>query len=220
MRRLGLVAAILLAGCGGREEPPAPSTAQVVLPAAAADACRGLAQVETVTVLCPPAGGDGPPPLVRLRHEDLNPDPCTYVMNLETVDPDPEDRRPSHVLLGGTCEPLPLRADATGRWDVDPPASMRLAGSPPLQPGHAPRVVRPHVVARVPVRGNDGLLLRADPFPEGGVNGSHYSLVWNEGGAGYQVSLHYATGDRGRDPRDDQRDALLAFAAGLTPARG
>lgn len=209
-----MIGLLALAGCGSAE----PRTAPIRVPAEATAACERLAATETVRVLCPPAGGS-PAPIVRLRHDDLDGDPCTYVANLEALDPDLEDRRPSHLLYGGTCAPLPLEAAADGRWDIEPPVSLRLAGSPPLDPGGGPpRITRPHVVDRLEVRGQPGLLLRSDPFPEGGTNGSHYSLVWNEDGAGYQVSAHFATGDRGRDPRPDQREALLRFAEGLRPA--
>lgn len=211
MRPVALAAVVLaLAGCGAGT----PAVAPIRVPADAAAACRQAADSEQVRVLCPPGGGS-PTPVVRLIHADLDGDPCVFVQNLETLHPDAGGRRPSHVLYGATCVPFEFGVRPDGRWDTEPPLSLRLAGSPPLVLGQPPRVALPHVVARVTVRGNRGLLLRADPFPEGGTNGSHYALAWNERGAGYQVSAHYATGDRGLDPSPYQRRALLEFARSL-----
>lgn len=210
VRRALIVSVLLLAGCG----PAVPAVAPIRVPEAAALACRQAAATEQVRVLCPPGGG-APQPLVQLIHADLDGDPCVFVANLETLEPDPSGRRPSHLLYGATCTPFSFRARPDGRWDVEPPLSLRTAGSPPLVLGQPPRAALPHIVARISVRGQRGLLLRADPFPEGGTNGSHYALVWNEAGAGYQVSAHWPSGDRGLDPATYQRRALLAFARSL-----
>jgi hypothetical protein len=210
VRRAACLAVTALAGCGS----PVAAVAPIRIPTDAAAACRRSAAAEQVQVLCPPGGGS-PAPVVRLIHEDLDGDPCVFVQNLETLRPDREDRRPSHVLYGASCQPFPFGARPDGRWDIEPPASLRLAGSPPLVLGQPPRASLPHIVDRVTVRGHRGLLLRADPFPEGGTNGSHYGLAWNERGAGYQVSAHYATGDRGLDPTPYQRRALMEFAGSL-----
>jgi hypothetical protein len=204
------LAVIALAGCGAE----VPAVAPVRVPAEAAAACREAARSEQAPVLCPPGGG-APAPVVRLIHADLDGDPCVFVQNLETLRPDPSGRRPSHLLYGTSCEPFTFGVRPDGRWDIEPPLSLRLAGSPPLVLGQPPRASLPHVVGRVSVRGRTGLLLRADPFPEGGTNGSHYGLAWNEAGAAHQVSAHYPSGDRGRDPSPAQRQALLEFAARL-----
>jgi hypothetical protein len=211
MRAAALViAALALAGCGA----DVPAVAPIRVPVDAAASCRQSARTEQVHVLCPPGGGS-PAPVVQLIHGDLDGDPCVFVQNLETIHPDPTDRRPSHVLYGSSCQPFTFGARPDGRWDTEPPLSLRLAGSPPLVLGQPPRVALPHIVARVRVRGNPGLLLRADPFPEGGTNGSHYALAWNEDGVAHQVSAHYATGDRGLDPSPYQRQALFEFADSL-----
>ena len=210
MRRAVCLAAVALAGCGSA----VPAVAPIRLPAQAAEACERIAASELAPVLCPPREG-APETLVRLIHEDLNADPCVFVQNLQAREHESDGRRPSHVLYGAACEPFPLDVRPDGRWDIEPPASLRLAGSPPLVLGQPPRASLPHVVARVRVRGNPGLLVRADPFPEGGTNGSYYGLAWNENGASYQVSAHYATGDRGLDPAPYQRRALMERAASL-----
>jgi hypothetical protein len=210
VRRLALLAVIAFTGCGSS----VPAVAPIRVPADAAAACREAAAGEQAAVLCPPGGGS-PTPVVGLIHADLDGDPCVFVQNLETLHPDPGDRRPSHLLYGASCTPFTFGARPDGRWDVEPPLSLRLAGSPPLVLGQPPRASLPHIVGRITIRGHRGLLLRADPFPEGGTNGSHYGLAWNEDGGGHQVSAHYATGDGGLDPSPQQRRALLEFAASL-----
>jgi hypothetical protein len=202
-------------GTGGRDRPAA---ARITVPAAAHAACERLARRSQITVLCPPAGGGPLPPLVRLIHEDLDPTPCAYLMNLDSLGPEPGDRLPFHLLLGGSCVPFPLTA-RHGRWTADPPASLRLVGSPPVPSGGRPTVTRPHVLRRVTVRGHPGLLLRSDPLA-GPLNAGHYALVWNEHGAGYAISAHYPSGDRREAPRPDQVRALQALAASLRPAAG
>jgi hypothetical protein len=192
------------------------AAAAITLPASIRTACHDVAAGARVRVLCPPAGGH-PAPLVRLVHDDLDADPCIYLTNLEALGSDPGDARPYRIMLGGTCTPFRLVA-RNGRWAADPPTTLRIVGSPPVVPGSAPRITRPHVIRRLRVRGHPGLLMRSDPFPEGGLHGGHYELVWNERGAGYAVSAHWASGDRGLDPRPDQVRALLGLAGALRPA--
>lgn len=219
---LGVIAAVALttASCGnddgGRPAPPA--TAPIRLPGTVDDACRQAAAAVAARVLCPPSGGR-PPALVEVRHGDLAPEPCAYLVNLDTRRRDPRDARPFHVLIGGSCEPFALSADS-GRWAVDPPASLRLVSSPPLVLGQPPRLTRPYVLARRRVRGHPALLLRSDPFPEGGLHGGHYTLVWNEDGRGYAVGVHYASGDRTRAPRPDQIAALARLATSMRRVSG
>ena len=210
MRWLAVLVALgLLAACGDQPRRAA-APPYLVLPAEVRDVCADIAAGSDIPVLCPRTGpGEG---TVRVVHPDLDPSPCGYVVNLET--PDRDARRPFHVMFGGTCAPLPLRDDG-GIWPPDPPESLRLAGSPPLQSGDPPRVSKPRVLGRETVRGHPGLLLQAAPFPEGGFPGGHYSLVWNEGGHGYMVSLHVAAGDRGRPPGAAALRALHALAGGM-----
>jgi hypothetical protein len=215
------LASLPAAGCGGNRRPaaraPGPAAARITVPPAALAACERLARGSEIAVLCPPAGGN-PRPLVRLIHEDLDPTPCAYLMNLDSLGPEPSDARPFHLLLGGSCRPFPLTA-RNGRWTADPPASLRLVGSPPVPSGGRPTVARPHVLRRIIVRGHPGLLLRSDPLA-GPLNAGHYALVWNERGAGYAISAHYRSGDRRRAPRPDQVRAMQRLAAALRPAAG
>lgn len=217
---LGLLACAVLVACGEDEDRARdPSRAVAIrLPADLDDACRDAARGAGAAVLCPPSGGR-PAAFVEVSHADLAPEPCAYLVNLDTLRRDPRDARPFHVLVGGACVPFALGADG-GHWAVDPPTSLRLAGSPPLVLGQPPRVTRPHVLRELRVRGHAGLLLRSDPFPEGGLHGGHYALVWNEDGHGHAISVHYGSGDRQRPPRPDQVEALLRLAGSLRRVSG
>jgi len=127
----------------------------------------------------------GHEPSCQLIHEDLDEGPCQYLINLEG-----RVGEHRHVVLGGRCGQVPLMADASGRWDVPPPDSLRLAGAPPYRSSGQPSPSRPRIVRRTQVRGQPGVLLRADPFPQGGAQGGHDAIVWTEGGATYAVSVH------------------------------
>jgi hypothetical protein len=213
-----VAAAAVTAGCGGDDggsERPAPSLSPR-LPAQLGAACGRLAAGSDITVLCPPAGRGGGGTL-DLVHEDLDPEPCGYLVELLANPNRPTGAAPSHVVFGGRCEPLPLSAHG-GRWDVDPLISLRLVANPPLESGKQPRIARPHVLGPFEVRGRKGLLLRSDPFPEGGFHGGAYAVVWNEGGAAYAVSLRFPRGERGEPPRRAELGELRRFAASLSPA--
>ena len=210
-----LTAALAPAACGDDEE----GAAQPETPAGLAAACGRVAGEARVPVLCPP-GGDAGEDGLAVVHEDLDPDPCAYVLNLQRPDHDAAGRTASHVVLGGSCEPLPLSTPGA-RWPVDPLKSLRAVATPPLQSGQTPDQVtlrRPLVLRAVSVRGQAGRLLQFDPRPPGGLHGGHYGLAWNEAGHGYLLSLHYETGDERRRPRPDEVAALTLFAAALRPA--
>jgi hypothetical protein len=194
-----------------------------------------VAAESRLPVLCPPparahaaeGGGSDDPSGPRNRrlevvHEDLDPDPCAYVVNVQQPDHDLAGARPAHVVLGGSCAGLPLGRPGT-RWAVDPLASLRAVATPPLQSGQTPDQVtlrRPVVLRRLRVRGQPGMLLQFDARPPGGLHGGHVGLAWNEGGHGYLLSVHYATSPERRRPRADEVAALLRFAATLAPTRG
>jgi hypothetical protein len=207
--------ALASTACGDDDE----GARQPELPAGLAAACGRVAGEARVPVLCPPAGKGGEDGLAVV-HEDLDPDPCAYVLNLQQPDHDAAGRSASHVVLGGSCEPLPLTAPGA-RWPVDPLESLRAVATPPLQSGQTPDQVtlrRPLVLRAVSVRGQPGRLLHFDPRPPGGLHGGHYGLAWNEAGHGYLLSLHYETRDERRRPRSDEVAALTRFAEALRPA--
>lgn len=207
--------ALTLTACGDDDQ----GALQPELPAGLAAACGRVAGEARVPVLCPPAG-DADEDGLAVIHEDLDPDPCAYVLNLQQPDHDAAGRRASHVVLGGSCDPLPLTAPGE-RWPVDPLKSLRAVATPPLQSGQTPDQVtlrRPMVLRAVTVRGQPGRLLHFDPRPPGGLHGGHYGLAFNEAGHGYLLSLHYETTDERRRPRPDEVAALIRFAATLRPA--
>jgi hypothetical protein len=218
--RAALVAlTALLAGCGSGEKetprPRQPAVAAPRIPAAMASTCATIAGDSEIPVLCPPpAGGDGP---LEVVHPDLDPEPCGYLVNLEAPLAERDGPEPSHAVIGGACLPLPVDVPP-GPWPPEPP-SLRLVANPPLESGRQPRITRPDVLRSIEVRGQPGLLMQSKPGVEGGFHGSHYELVWNEGGAGYTVSLHWPSGDRGRPPTAEQVRILQALADSLAPAR-
>jgi hypothetical protein len=210
-----LAVTLTLPACGGDDE----GARQPELPAGMAAACGRVAREARVPVLCPPEGETGEDGLAVV-HEDLDPDPCAYVLNLQQPDHDAAGRSASHVVLGGSCAPLPLTAPGA-RWTIDPLKSLRAVATPPLQSGQTPDQVtlsRPMVLRTVSVRGQPGRLLHFDPRPPGGLHGGHYGLAWNEAGHGYLLSLHYETRDERRRPRPDEVAALTRFAEALRPA--
>jgi hypothetical protein len=216
-----VIAAVLAAGCGGSDDEPQPAPSPAAsltpgLPAELSAACHRLVAGSDITVLCPPASAGGAATL-DLVHEDLDPEPCGYLVELLANPRRPTGAAPSHVVFGGRCEPLPLGGHS-GRWEVDPLISLRLVANPPLESGKQPRIVQPHVLGPFAVRGHDGLLLRSDPFPEGGFHGGAYAVVWNERGAGYAVSLRFPRGERGQPPGRAELRELRRFAASLSPA--
>jgi hypothetical protein len=213
--------ALLATGCGGGDDEPAQRPHRAVslapqVPPEVADNCATLAQDSDITVLCPPA--DGGRAVLDLTQEDLDPEPCGYLTELLANPHRPTGEAPSHVVFGGRCGPLPLAA-RTGRWEVDPLISLRLVANPPLESGKQPRITRPHVLGPFAVRGHEGLLLRSDPWPEGGFHGGAYAVVWNEGGASYVASLRFPRGERGEDPTKAELAELRRFADSLSPVR-
>jgi hypothetical protein len=209
-----ILVALALAGCGSAERT-APGVAPR-FPLALAGACARDAATSELPVLCPPVTQAGGP--LRVIHDDLDPDPCIYLINLETTGGE-RGPAPFHVLLGGMCGAMPLGRPG-GEFPPEPPASLRLVGSPPVLSGAAPRIVRPRVLRRVDVRGLPGVLLQAKPFPEGAYQGGHYALVWNEHGAAYTVSLHWPSGQLGRPPSAEQIAALERIARSLRAVAG
>jgi hypothetical protein len=217
---LAVLIALAAGGCGSggddapREERPAATGPRI--PAAMAATCEKIAGDSEIPVLCPPPGESGGP--LEIVHEDLDPEPCGYLVNLEAPVAERDGPGPSHAVIGGACLPLPVDVPAGRPWPPEPP-SLRLVANPPLESGRQPRITRPDVLRPVEVRGQPGLLMQSKPGTEGGFHGSHYELVWNEGGAGYTVSLHWASGDRGRPPAPEQVEILQGVADSLSPAR-
>jgi len=68
--------------------------------------------------------------------------------------------------------------------------------------------VRLRLLRQIHVGEHAALLLVAAAFPRGGVHGGHLAAVWNQGGSGYALSLHFA--DEGAPDRTKQRAVLRA----------
>jgi hypothetical protein len=122
-----------------------------------------------------------------------------------------------HLLLGERF----ARYDLRGR----PGAPFLRPGRDPLRipsrrrsvrnPGHGRFVTESpaRILRRTTVRGHPALVLAAPPYPRGGLHGGHAIVVWNEGGRGRLVSLHFRDAlDRGRYDRGDRVAAALAVA--------
>jgi hypothetical protein len=133
-----------------------------------------------------------------------------------------------HVLFGGTCRRWDLRARGD-RWPAtltagDDGEDLRLIGTTTLVPGESEAArtrVRLRVLRHARVGSAAALVLRNPPYPVGGINGGHVSVVWNAGSAGYVVTGHAVASrehpDAAAGPRALTRatDALLAVARSL-----
>ncbi len=223
-------AAALATACGagssgtaapGRERPAESAVALPAAPPQVAATCRSLAASRDVPVRCPPR-------LPRARwavsHRSLRSGPCAYLLDLNAR-PLPRPDAPDgahHALAGGRCRPFPLRT-AAGRWPAGPrlTGDLGLLGAEPTGPGGSwaeQRAVPLRVLRPVRVATHPALLLRAAPYPYGGVHGGHLVAVWNQRGAGHVLSLHFAPGAPG-PPRRHEVVLLAAATAMARPGR-
>jgi len=158
-------------------------------------------------VLCPtwlPGNDRDAASSFGVRRIDLGDGRDAYLFELHQDD---DGRGPFHVLFGGRARPLGLRA-IRGNWPARLPVDdeLRLIGRRQLEPGsHAAlKPVRLRMLRRTTVAEQPALLLRVVPFPDGGIHGGHYVLVWNDGGHGYAFSMHFTT------PTDEDGTATAA----------
>jgi hypothetical protein len=227
---LVLAVSCLVVGCGDEtpqppaaerraaEPPPArrgqaaPSAlVRPVTPAVPRFCARAARRADRVAVRCPavlPAGGYELPRAFGHGR-------CQWLANLE-----PRRRRgrgPAgifHVLVGGTCGGWADLAAAPGtRWPRTRPAGDRLRLIGPADGGLEP----PTVLRRVTVAGRPALLLRAAPYPAGGIHGDHLVLVFDVEGDGHLVSGH--AGHDGPTPATPATvQALVEVAASMQAA--
>ncbi len=209
------VVAQLAAACGSGQPPRTdpsrsePALASAPAPELVARRCQENALRHRMVVRCPglvPAAGVGSRP-GKLRVEgrgDFGAGSCSWLAGFQY--PRPPGREPDavfHLLIGGRCDPFPLTT-RNGRWpasvdEIEP--SLRLVGSGSLSVGDPagtryPRV-RPKVVARTTVGGSPALVLAFAPYPESGtIHGGHQAIVFNRGGDGQTVSMHFARGSQ------------------------
>jgi hypothetical protein len=217
---------LLFAGCGhGAQEPSdRPASSVAALPLAPVSravkaACRHLAASRSVRVLCPTVlpSADADRSDVQVLHRDLGNSSCEYLIEMDRFHAPQRASLPFHMFIGGRCGTLPL-ATRHGQWPahLPLPRDLRLIGSGMPAPGKtsAPPI-RLIAVMRTKVGNAAALLVRSRHFPAGGIHGGHYSLIWNERGNGYVVSLHFPSGDHGRPPTRREERLLRAVAADL-----
>lgn len=186
------------AGCGGEQERAAQGESPLPrAPAGVGDGCRDAADVAAFTVLCPaewPATGR--PARVRLRL--YNEDEAAYLLEAQSG----FGARASvfHVLFGGQRKPFPSGFEGGGR-------QLRVTTRRVVTPFYASprggRVLGTSVV-ELPARrvgttrihGQPAAIMKAPPFPKGGIHGGHTIVMWNEHGHGYLVSTHSETSRR------------------------
>lgn len=227
---VGLIAAAVLSlacGAGGGMAGSAAVTAQdgrsIEQDGVLARACRGAQRRAEMSVRCPawlPGHDRDANPSLDVRRLDLGDGRDAYLFELHRDD---DGRRPFHVLFGGRARPLALDV-VRSSWPARLPSDdeLRLIGSRQLEPGdHAAlKPVRLRVLRRTTVAAKRALLLRAAPFPDGGVHGGHHVIVWNDGGHGYAVSMHFPTPTDGDGTATPAQIRMLRRAAGsMTPAR-
>jgi hypothetical protein len=79
-----------------------------------------------------------------------------------------------HVVVGSQPQPFELSRGARVKADGE----LALPG-------------RKKLLRRVTVGRTRALVLESPPYPRGGINGGHVSVLWNSDGRGYLVSLHF-----------------------------
>jgi hypothetical protein len=181
--------AVLLAGCAhGKSEPTRRSLPSA--PPGVADGCRDASDAAAFDVLCPASWPQATRPAkVRLR---LYGSDAAYLLEAQSGF---GSRAPVfHVLFGGQRKPFPARFEGSGRL-------LRLTTRRKVVPFYAsPRGGRVlgHDVVEMPTRlirttrvhGQTAGILKAPPYPKGGIHGGHMIVMWNERGHGYLVSAH------------------------------
>jgi len=228
--------AVVVAGCGGHaasrqtaatgtNAQRSPSATLHAAPAPVATACRVLARSRALAVLCPMRLPKG---RWAVSHRTLRNGRCAYLLDLNTR---PFGQNiPFHELAGGRCGQWPLTT-RSGRWPADSALAddLGLIGAKPLRPGQPsvtiPTPVRPRVLRRIEIAGHHGLLLQEAGYPSGGVHGGHIAAIWNQGGDGYVLSLHFT--EQPRAPITswqqiviDAAEAMSRSTTSIAPATG
>jgi hypothetical protein len=207
--RLWLCCALLaVTGCGGSGVArPADN-----FPAA----CRKLDTHQRVRVLCPRSLPDPG------RGHVLVDSGCTYLVELMARRFDKSGKRPFHMLFGGRCRPYSL-ATKNRHWPRSPQEGadgMGLVVRGSFRPGQKKAPLEsPRAIERLSVSGEPALLCAVAPYPDGGIHGGHYVLIWNQRHAGYVMSFHYPRGDRREPPRGSDVRALRRAAESMAAPR-
>jgi hypothetical protein len=185
------VALALLVGCGDESERAASGSSLPPAPDGVADGCREAADVATFPVVCPTEWPDaGRPANVDLR---LFGSDVAYLLEAQTGF---GGRSPVfHVLLGGQERPFPAGFEGGGKQLR---VTTRRVTTPVHKDGEPTGrlfvVERPtRRVGTTRVHGQPAGILKAPPYPQGGIHGGHSIVMWNENGRGYLVSTHSET---------------------------
>ena len=159
-------------------------------PAGVDEGCREADEVASFAVLCPtgwPRGARASRTKLRLFGSD-----DAYLLEDNTGF---GTRSPVfHVLLGGQRMPFPSGFEGGGK-------QLRVTTRRVVTPHYAGprggRVVGHGVterptrrVAATRVHGLPAAIMKAPPYPQGGIHGDHSLVMWNENGHGYLVSAH------------------------------
>lgn len=190
------VSLTLLAGCGDDPERTADGSSLPPAPAGVADGCREAADLAAFPVACPTEWPDtGRSAKVRLR---LFGGDVAYLLEAQAGF---GSRSPVfHVLFGGQRKPFPAGFEGGGK-------QLRVTTRRVVTPYYASprggRVLGTSVVERparrvgaTRVHGQPAAIMKAPPYPQGGIHGGHSIVMWNENGHGYLVSTHSETSPR------------------------
>jgi hypothetical protein len=188
------VALALLAGCGNESERAAHGSPLPPAPDGVAVGCREAAVGATFPVACPtewPATGRPSKVGLRLFGSDTG-----YLLEAQTGF---GSHSPVfHVLLGGQDQPFPPGFEGGGKQLR---VTTRRVTTPIHKGGEATGrlfvVERPtRRVGTTRIHRQPAAILRAPPYPQGGIHGGHSIVMWNENGHGYLVSAHSETSPR------------------------
>jgi hypothetical protein len=216
--------AAAVGGCGHDGGPRAVHPNALPLepsPPAVIAACRRLSHADRQPLPCPRELPSASLRALKVSSDDKRPGRCQSLLDIESTAPGAF--RPFHLLFGTRCRPFPLTtADSVWPRALAQvlPDDLGLIGFTAEIPGR-PRLggkpVRLKVLRRTSVAGRRALLMRVAPYPAGGLHGGHVVALWNDGGRGYVVSLHFQD-DGHPGHREAMEEATTQAVAGLAAA--
>jgi hypothetical protein len=164
----------------------ASQTSLVPAPAVVAAACRQGSITVGLPVLCPtrwPATrAAGPPQLFWFERSTR-----VYLLNAFNG---PNDETPHvfHLLIGGQSRPFGRAWQTT----IDPGlrVTTRTVRIPKRGGGTFVQQRPARLIGTTTVHGARAILLREPPYPQGGLQGGHVLVLWNQGSHGYLISVH------------------------------
>jgi hypothetical protein len=186
-------------------------------PAAVVHFCHKRATRNVFMVLCPTR-------YPRLASSNVMPSgtlllsPSYYWASFN--DPGFADGDQGHIVLGGQRPPLSLVGRPGQTWprpgQRQPIRQLPLPRLLLTPTQHGPPYVaerRPTILHATRVGGAPALVLSAaTDYPLGGLLSGHLIVIWNRGGHGYFISLHFAA-----YPDQARLQALLEIAASSAP---